>query len=225
MKKKYSVKELASILGCSVTAVGKKIKPDPDNPVIKRYRNVFETVVENGVTYILLSDEDIEDEKSRSKGFNNIANKGYNTPQNEDIIEEEAEKTENIEQRLFEFTERYINGLTTMQETFYEKMQEKDRQIFLLTTSENQKENEYLATKALNTTLTTQNNVLMQRNNVLKLILAVIATLLITLTITFITIYFNVSNVKKETPAPVEVQEVTNVQTTVQQPVKPTKKK
>ena len=38
MKKKYSIKELSTILGCSVTAVSKKLKVDPDNPVIKRYK-------------------------------------------------------------------------------------------------------------------------------------------------------------------------------------------
>ena len=59
-KKMYSVKELSSILGCSVTAVNKKIISDPDNPNIKRYRNRYDVVIDEGKTVILLSDEDIE---------------------------------------------------------------------------------------------------------------------------------------------------------------------
>ena len=212
MKKKYSVKELASILGCSVTAVNKKIKADENNPVIKRYRNVYETVLENGITYILLDDADLEDEKNRSKGFSNVINKGYNTPQDEEIIDVEPYKEEKRKDTLLEFTERYINNIATLQKTFYEEMREKDKQIYLLTTSENQKQAEYLETKALNKTLE-------KRNNVLKVALTVVITLLVTLAIVFTMFYINVSKEENKSADIVEVQEVQNVPEVVEQPV------
>lgn len=209
MKRKYSVKELANILGCSVTAVNKKIKADENNPVIKRYRNVYETVLENGITYILLDDTELEEEKNRSKGFSNVLNKGYNAPQNEDIIDVEPYQEEKKKDTLLEFTERYINNFTTLQKTFYEEMREKDKQIYLLTTSENQKQAEYLETKALNKTLE-------KRNNVLKVALTVVITLLVTLAVVFTMFYVNVSQAKKKNADIVEVQPV---QETIEQPV------
>lgn len=209
MKRKYSVKELASILGCSVTAVNKKIKADENNPVIKRYRNVYETVLENGITYILLNDTELEEEKNRSKGFSNVLNKGYNTPQNDDIIDIEPYQEEKKKDTLLEFTERYINNFTTLQKTFYEEMREKDKQIYLLTTSENQKQAEYLETKALNKTLE-------KRNNVLKVALTVVLTLLVTLAVGFTMFYVNVSQTEKKNADIVDVQPV---QETIEQPV------
>ena len=62
-KKSYSVKELASILGCSVTAVQKKITQDENNPDLRRYKKRFDVVIKDGRTVILLSDSDIEEEK------------------------------------------------------------------------------------------------------------------------------------------------------------------
>ena len=209
MKRKYSVKELASILGCSVTAVNKKIKADENNPVVKRYRNAYETVLENGITYILLDDADLEDEKKRSKGFSNVLNNGYNTPQNDDVIDIEPYQEEKKKDTLLEFTERYINNFTTLQKTFYEEMREKDKQIYLLTTSENQKQAEYLETKALNKTLE-------KRNNVLKVALTVVITLLVTLAVVFTMFYINVSQTEKKNADIIEVQPV---QETIEQPV------
>lgn len=209
MKRKYSVKELASILGCSVTAVNKKIKADENNPLLKRYRNVYETVLENGITYILLDDEELEEEKNRSKGFSNVLNKGYNTPQSDDVIDVEPYQEEKKKDTLLEFTERYINNFTTLQKTFYEEMREKDKQIYLLTTSENQKQAEYLETKALNKTLE-------KRNNVLKVALTVVITLLVTLAVVFTMFYVNVSQAEKKNADIVEVQPV---QETIEQPV------
>ena len=130
MKKKYSVKELASILGCSITAVGKKIKADSNNPAIRRYRNEFETVVDEGVTYILLTDTELEQEKQRSKGFSNLYSKSYTNPQNEDVVDVEPYEEEKREDRLVSFAERYINDFTILQKTYYEEMREKDKQIF-----------------------------------------------------------------------------------------------
>ena len=212
MKKKYSVKELASILGCSVTAVNKKIKQDENNPVVKRYRNVFETVIENGITYILLDDSDLEEEKNRSKGFSNVINKGYNTPQDEEIIDVEPYQEEKRKDTLLEFTERYIDNITTMQKTFYEEMRSKDQQIYLLTTSENQKQAEYLETKALNKTLE-------KRNNVLKVALTVVITLLLTLATLFAMFYITISKEENKSVDIIEVQQVQNVPEVVEQPV------
>jgi hypothetical protein len=188
MIKKYSIKELASILGCSLTAVNKKIKPDTNNPDIKRYRNRYETVIENNVTYILLDDEALEDEKKRSKGFKTLLTNGvknvYGEVESEDIIDVEPIMQQEKQYKLLEFTQRYINDFTTLQKTFYEEMREKDKQIFLLTTSENQKQAEYFEVQALNKQLKKQNNVLV-------ISLTVATTLLITLCITFSFIYIN----------------------------------
>lgn len=211
MKKKYSIKELSTILGCSVTAVSKKLKVDPDNPVIKRYKNVHETVIEGGITYILLTDSELEHEKACSRGFNNVLNNGYTTPKNEDIIDIEPDVSEKTEERLINFTERYMKEFTTLQKTYYEEMRQKDQQIFLLTTSENQKEKDYLAAQAMNKTLTEQNTTLINRNNVLKLVLTTVITLLIT----FITLYITALNPKVEKTVVEEVQPVKTVQKTV----------
>ena len=211
MKKKYSIKELSTILGCSVTAVNKKLKYDPENPVIKRYKNVHETVVEGGITYILLSDSELEHEKACSRGFNNVINNGYTTPQNDDIVDIEPVATEQTEERLINFTERYMKEFTTLQKTYYEEMREKDKQIYLLTTSENQKEKEYLQAQALNKSLTEQNTNLINRNNVLKLVLTTVITLLLT----FITLYIVALNPKTEKVVVEEVQPVQTVQQTV----------
>ena len=212
MKKKYSVKDLASILGCSITAVNKKIKSDLNG--IKRYRNEFETVVDEGVTYILLTDIELEQEKQRSKGFSNFSNRGYTTQQNEEVIDVEPYEEEKKEDKLMSFAERYINDFTTLQKTYYEEMREKDKQIFLLTTSENQKQNEYLKTEALNKTLT-------KRNNVLQIALTVVITLLIT----FATLYITVVNQKVEQQVVEEKQPVQEVQQPVKQPSKPVAKR
>lgn len=211
MMKKYSVKELAGLLGCSLTAVNKKIKPDPNNPDIKRYRNQYETVVENNVTYILLDDEALEDEKNKSKGFKTVFTNGFKNvsedTETDDIIDIEPIQQANKQDKLIEFTERYINDFTTMQKTFYDEMREKDKQIYLLTTSENQKQAEYFETQALNKQLKKQ-------NNVLTIALTVAVTLLITLGITFVLFNF----AKPQSPEIVEVEEIQNVQETVQQP-------
>ena len=212
MKKKYSVKDLATILGCSITAVNKKIKSDPNG--VKRYRGTFDTVIEDGVTYILLSDAELDQEKQRSKGFSNLLSKGYTTPQNEEFVDVEPYEEEKREDKLMSFAERYINDFTTLQKTYYEEMREKDKQIFLLTTSENQKQNEYLKTEALNKTLT-------KRNNVLQIVL----TIAITLLLTFATLYITVLNQKEEKQIIEEVQPVQTVQQPIKQPSKPVVKR
>ena len=217
MIKKYSVKELATILGCSLTAVNKKIKQDDNNPDIKRYRNRYETVVENNVTYILLDDEALEDEKRKSKGFktgfSNVSSNVLNEYETSEYIDVEPTQPTNKNDKIFEFTERYIERYTTLQKTFYDEMREKDKQIYLLTTSENQKQAEYFETQALNKQLKKQ-------NNVLKIVLTVVITLFVTLIITFIAL-----NIPKNKDAEsAEVSKVENVQETLKQPVTQPKK-
>lgn len=170
MKNKYTIKELSLILGCSVTAVSKKIKADAENPDVKLYRNEFETIVENNVTYILLSDEDLELEKSRSKGFNKNGNIETNIT---------VEQTPTFDERLLNFTEQYIRNFEELQHKHFEELQEKDRQLFLLTTNEKVKEEEYLETKALNKTL-------LQRYEYMKIALSSISTLLLVFIILYI---------------------------------------
>ena len=108
MIRKYSVKELATILGCSLTAVNKKIKADENNPNIKRYRNQYETVVENNTTYILLDDEALEDEKRKSKGFktgfSNVSNTVLNEYETPEYIDVEPVTQQNPNYNMLEFT-------------------------------------------------------------------------------------------------------------------------
>lgn len=215
MQKKYTVKELASILGCSVTAVNKKIKADENNPDIKRYRNRYETVVENNVTYILLDDAALEDEKNKSKGFKNgfgnVSITGLNESETSDIIDVTPEVRQEKSDKILEFTERYIERFSTLQETFYNEMREKDKQIYLLTTSETQKQEKYFETEA-------QNKQLKAQNNVLKIVLAVVITLFVTLVITFSILSIS----KSESTQP--TTEKTPAVQQVSQPIKGTNK-
>lgn len=215
MQKKYTVKELASILGCSITAVNKKIKADENNPNIKRYRNRYETVVENNVTYILLDDEALEDEKNKSKGFKNgfgnVPNTGLNGSETPDIIDVTPEVRQEKSDKILEFTERYIERFSTLQETFYNEMKAKDKQIYLLTTSETQKQEKYFETEA-------QNKQLKAQNNVLKIVLAVVITLFVTLVITFSILSIS----KSESTQP--TTEKTPAVQQVSQPIKETNK-
>lgn len=215
MQKKYTVKELASILGCSVTAVNKKIKADENNPDIKRYRNRYETIIENNVTYILLDDEALEDEKNKSKGFKNgfgnVSNTGLNEPESPDVIDVIPEIKQEKSDKILEFTERYIERFSTLQETFYNEMKEKDKQIYLLTTSETQKQEKYFETEA-------QNKQLKAQNNVLKIVLAVVITLFVTLVITF-----SILSISKSEPTQPTTEKTPAVQQ-VSQPIKETNK-
>lgn len=176
-KKSYSVKELATILGCSVTAVQKKITPDENNPEIKRYKKRFQVTQIDGKTVILLTDSELEEEKRLSKGFNNVNTTNYETSENVIDIEPEPQTQINIDNtldKIFEFTNGYIQRYETLQKTYYTDLQQKDRQIFLLTTSENKKEAEALETQA-------KLKELEKKNNLLTFYLTLSATLLMVL--------------------------------------------
>ena len=179
MKQKYSIKELAEILGCSITAVQKKIVVVENNPVIRRYKKRYDVVIEYGKSYILLEDEELEEEKRLSKGFKNVSKNVNETPEKVIDVDYSSETTMNKDDyvdKVLEFTERYIERYETLQKTYYNELQQKDKQILLLTTSENNKQEEYLAAKAKTIELE-------KRNRSLLLCLTFISTLFITLLI------------------------------------------
>lgn len=158
MKNKYSIKELATILGCSVTAVQKKIFTDENNPNIKRYRNRYEMVVEDGKSLILLDDEELEQEKRLSKGFKNVSknvSEGFKnvdeTTENVIDVDYTAEMSANKDNtidKILKFTEGYIERYETLQKEFYNLLFEKDSQIKLLTDSESKTQKEYIELSA-----------------------------------------------------------------------------
>lgn len=184
VKKSYSVKELAGILGCSVTAVQKKITQDENNPDLRRYKKRFDVVTKDGKTVILLSDSELEEEKRLSKGFNNVTTNNYTT--HETVIDVEAEPEIQVKQdasidKLLEFTKGYIESYKTLQETYYKELKEKDEKILLLTTNEYKNDAESKQVKA-------KSEELEKRNRLLTLYLTVVSTLLLTFIVVYITL-------------------------------------
>ena len=212
MKKEYTIKELQEIFGCSRTAIIKKIKQTGDNTESKRYKGRYEVTQKDGQIAIVFDDWELEEEKRLSKGMGSVSNNSYNTAQNEDIIDVEPHFNEIKQNDYLEFTNRYMERFTTLQETMYNELRERDKQILLLTTSENSKQEEYLKTTA-------ENKMLKKRNTILTVILSVLITVLICVTtycITVTTLKNNGDNqdIKKE-PAQQEI---------LKNPAKPVKK-
>jgi hypothetical protein len=201
MQKEYTIKELQQIFGCSRTAIVKKIKPDRNNTGVKRYKERYEVTQKDGQMAIIFDDAELEEEKRLSKGFNTVTSNGYNTIQNEDIIDIEPEIKPNKQDDIINFTERYIERYTTLQETMYNELKERDKQILLLTTSENAKEQEYLKAVA-------ENKTLKARNTLLMVILGVIVTVLICV-ITYCVTYHITTTEPEEQPAAEQVTELT----------------
>ena len=206
MRKEYTIKELQQILGCSRTAIVKKIKTNGDNTDIRRYKDRYEVGVKDGQMVILFEDWELEEEKRLSRGMGLVSNNGDNTSQNEDIIDVEPNVTEMKQNELYNFTERYIERFTTLQETMYNELRERDKQILLLTTSEKSKQEEYLKTVA-------ENKTLKSRNTILKVILSFVITVLLcvaTYCITMLTVSSNdtsnISNSKQVTIQPENIQ-------------------
>lgn len=196
MRKEYTINELTEIFGCSRTAIVKKIKPDEKNPVIKRYKGVYDVVTSNGNIAILFDDEDLEHEKSLSRGFKNVANNPVNTVESDDIIDIEPERKETNLEMVLSLTERYKNEITTLQKDMYNELRQRDNQILLLTTSEKTKEEEYLRTQAENKALKLRNRVL----TVLTSVIGIVLLVWITFYITYTTLNSNLnsSDIKKE---------------------------
>lgn len=220
MKKEYTIKELQSILGCSRTAIVKKIKTDEHNTAIKRYKDRYEVTQKDGQIAIIFDDAELEQEKRLSKGFNTVSSNGYNTTQNEDIIDIEPEIKPNKQDELLNFTERYIERFTTLQETMYNELKERDKQILLLTTSENTKEQEYLKTVAENKTLKQRNTIITVTAGVIITVLICVITYCITVIKLSKTPAIPVEEPKQEQVQPVPVQTPIQPQPTSPQPVK-----
>lgn len=191
MEKVYSYDELASILGCSRTAIAKKVKPDIDNPGVERYKNRYEVVIKDGKKGIKLTDEALEEEKSKSKGFKNVSNKGCNTTQEADIIDVEPIKEEEEDENPKKFTERYIDRFLTFEAEMYNELRNRDKQILLLTTSENKKEEAYYR-------VTAENKELKQKYNVLIKVAITFGTLFVIVLSSFITFLINNKNVSND---------------------------
>lgn len=213
MRKEYTIKELQTIFGCSRTAIVKKIKATGDNTDSKRYKDRYEVSVKDGQMVILFEDWELEEEKRMSRGMGAVSNNGDNTPSNEDIIDIEPNFTENKQDTLYNFTERYIDRFTTLQETMYNELRERDKQILLLTTSEKSKQEEYLKTVA-------ENKTLKSRNTILKVILGVVITVLICVVTYCITINNVPSNDTSNVSTSDQVSEKVKNENIKKEPVK-----
>ena len=192
MKKEYTIKELQEIFGCSRTAIIKKIKTVGDNTELKRYKGRYEVTQKDGQIAIIFDDWELEEEKRLSKGMGSVSNNGDNTAQNDDIIDIEPNFTEPKQNEIISLTERYIERFTTLQETMYNELRERDKQILLLTTSENSKQQEYLRTVAENKTLKI-------RNTIYKVLLGIMITVLLCV-ITYCVTSYNTETQKNPVP-------------------------
>lgn len=210
MEKAYSYDELASILGCSRTAIAKKVKPDENNPDIERYKNRYDVVLRNGKKCILIDDEALEEEKNKSKGFKNVSNNGFNTPENDNIIDIESKKEETKTESGPDVTERYMDKFLMLQQHLYNQIHDRDKQILLLSVNEKQKENTYLQTQTENESLKQKYNAIEKKYKIAKIIIYGFITLCLIYTTFYITakqIERNVSN------------DLQNVSVNVQEPV------
>ena len=197
MRKEYLINDLAAILGCSRTAIAKKIAEDKETG-IKRYKNRYDVVMYKGQLAILLDDEDLENEKSMSRGFKNVARNHSNTVTNDDVIDVEPIQQENNAETVLSFTERYIKELKTFQETTYNELRNLsetknnlEKQVLLLEDSQKRGIEEFQKTRAENVTLK-------RRNTMLTVALGVVITLLmcfITFYITFMALHNTNNNV------------------------------
>lgn len=201
MERMYSYDELASILGCTRTAIAKKIKPDENNPDIERYKNRYRVVLHEGKKCIVIDDAGLEDEKLKSRGFKNVSQNGCITPETQAVQENKPVQSEINFETVSDVTERYINRVATLYKEFNEEIMKRDKQILLLTVDEKTKQNVYLQTQAENTTLKEKYNVLEKKYNVAKnVIKGVIIFCLICITsfITFKIVMKNVSDPVQE---------------------------
>ena len=128
---KYTIQELADILGVSVAAIRKKIYIDDSNPELKRYKRrypiVTETVDNRQVMQICLTDVELEDEKRQAEknkikhSVDNTYQETYtsNVQNNENVIDgevlqhNEQQKINISTDALISLTERYNNDIKT----------------------------------------------------------------------------------------------------------------
>ena len=220
-KKKYSIAQLAGILGVTEPAVRKKIKL---NGNVKRYKNRFEVVEEeiNGrpTTLILLDDEELQSEISASKMNKNKFSSNSNVEEtytedieNVDYIDVTPEKPtaqQNSLNAIFEFTERYI----TRSENVYERLiEEKENNIKYLELLDKNKEDETLKAQALLKVAEAKN----------KRYQYVLLTLLITFIITVMVLIIMLIKEQNKPPQVIETEKV--VEKVIEKPVyKPVRK-
>lgn len=196
--KKFKISELADILGISYVAVKKKIKPDENNPDIIRYKNRYtvinETVKGRDVAFILLDDADLENEIKEA----NVNKTVYSTKENVtetdnktvEYIDIEPETNTKTKDNIFEFTERYINRF----ETLYKELNEKDKRLVLLEDFENRAKNDNIEKAAKIKELEARLNKKEKGKTFTIVLLTTLLIVFITLSITFIILYFNVNN-------------------------------
>ena len=137
-RKNYTIQQLSDILGVSVAAIRKKIKPDENNPDIKRYKKrypiVFGTYEDREVMQISLTDIELEEEK-RLSGINKIKHSSENNvirtcesnvietveSCNSEVIDIPYTKSDKDNTELIiNLTERYNNELKTYAERIIE---------------------------------------------------------------------------------------------------------
>lgn len=193
MRRSYTIKELESIFGCSRTAIVKKIKPTPDNPSVKRYKERFDVVIENGQMCIIFDEYEIEQEKRLSKGMGKITQNSYNTQENEDIIDIEPIVNESKKNELYEFTERYMQQFVTFQETTTETIRNLEREKM---TYENQLKliEDHNNIESAEKKKIINENVMLKKHNT---VLIVITLLLVMVLVGFITHYVTFINVSQ----------------------------
>lgn len=197
MEKVYSYDELASILGCSRTAIAKKVKPDENNPSVERYKNRFEVVINDGKKCILIDDEALEEEKLKSKGFKNVVNNSSNTSEMQSESNKQVKEDESKAEKSLDVTERYMEKFLMMQQHLYNQLHDRDKQILLLSVNEKQKEEAFIRTQAENSELTEKYNVMQKKYNIAKKVIYCFITLALiygTFVITMKQNYNNVTN-------------------------------
>lgn len=197
MEKVYSYDELASILGCSRTAIAKKVKPDENNPSVERYKNRFEVVINDGKKCILIDDEAREEEKLKSKGFKNVVNNSSNTSEMQSESNKQVKEDESKAEKSLDVTERYMDKFLMMQQHLYNQLHDRDKQILLLSVNEKQKEEAFIRTQAENSELTEKYNVMQKKYNIAKKVIYCFITLALiygTFVITMKQNYNNVTN-------------------------------
>lgn len=227
MRKAYVIKDLEGILGCSRTAIVKKIKINPEKPGTERYKDRFEVVLIDGKKAIMLSDEELELEKMLSRGVKNVSTQGDNIGEMDDFIDIEPEKEKNTTSEVISFTERYISEFKTFQETAYNEMRnlasERDtykNQILLLEDSEKRKESALMETIAENVTLKKHRTMLTVALSVITLVLVCF----ITFYVTYITLHNTIIKPDENVMQKKE-QVIQEVQPKVEQPAQPANKK
>lgn len=178
MRKEYTIKELTEILGCSRTAIVKKIVTD-DNTGIRRYKNRYNVVSYNGQMAIIFEDFELEQEKKLSRGMGSVTNNGYNTSKNEDVIDVDPIVNESNKNELYEFTERYMQQFVTFQETTNETILNLERQKLAMENQIKLIEDHQLQEKAEQTKTIEENKKLKKSNRVLAVLLGVAVIVLV----------------------------------------------